>query len=237
MSTNTKFDGPKFEIESDRLVIGLGHSERKRVGALLASAFEQTGLFPRDIVLQTINEMDRLRGTKKQKDLLSDSTIVTHSGGSMYIEEGLQIIAFNAPEKVAAGPLIKRGLVDIDKEEIVKESGAHKTGLIDKALAGLQMFSSPITTYRTMSGIWNGYSASRKLAEAAVQFPAGRALIHSALDAFQFPGLADMELAARSGVSTAVIPNHWHNEILFAPHRTLTAVMPHILPQLELITE
>jgi hypothetical protein len=233
----TIFGGPKFQVESDRLVIGLGNSERRKVGALLARTFDETGLFPREIVVQTINEIEKSRGSKKQRDLFKDSTLAMHSAASMYVDEGLQIIAFNAPEPLPALTLIKRGVVDAGKEKIDKEPGSHKTGLGDMALALLQMGISPITTTRTMRRIWNGYSATADLAAAGERFPAGRALVHSELDAFQFVGLADMETAARSGVSTAVIPNHWHNEILFAPNRTLLAVMPHILPHIELVSE
>lgn len=156
----------------------------------------------------------------------------------MYVDSGLQIIAFNPPEPVPTGTLIKRGLVDIGQEDIRdKQPGSHKTGLLDMVQAGLQLVTSPVSSARTIGGIGSGYSSTRKLAWATEQFPAGRAIVHSELDAFQFPKGANLEAAALYGVSTAVIPNHWHNEILFAPNRTLTAVMPHILPEVELATD
>lgn len=233
------FGGPQFQVESDRLVIGLGNSERRRVGELARSVFEKTGLFTRDIVVLTINELEAGRGSKKLNDLFADSTIAAHSAAEMFIDGGLQIMAFNPAEQTSAGKLIKRGLINIGQEakRLEKEPGAHKIGPADSMQAFGQMVMSPITTFRTIHGIAAGHSSSRRLAGAAWQFPAGRAIIHSELDPFQFPAGADLELAARSGVSTAVIPGHGHNELLFAPHRTLTAIMPHILPQMELAAQ
>lgn len=65
----------------------------------------------------------------------------------------------------------------------------------------------------------------------AEDFPAGRAIVHSEYDGFGFYDLADMERAASSGVTTLVLPNHYHNEVLFAPNRTIDLMTPAIFPE------
>lgn len=73
--SETVFGGPQFHVESDRLAIVLGNSERNRVGRLLAQTFDRSGLFPADVVLMTINEAEARRGTKKLKDLFDKKVL------------------------------------------------------------------------------------------------------------------------------------------------------------------
>lgn len=109
------------------------------------------------------------------------------------------------------------------KDEFPHEEGAHKLGPVDSALAGLQILGSPISTFKTMSGIKNGFSTTDFLSSDYLgeRFPAGRAMISGGVDGFGFAELADPRRAAASGVTIRQLEGIHHNEILFAPARIL----------------
>lgn len=236
--SETVFGGPRFNVESDRALIGLGNSERREVGELAKATLEGSGLFPGGVEMLTINQLDRLSGSEKLKGLLEDSTIFTHSAAEVYIDSGLQIIAFNSAEPTPVKDLMQRAkAVGKELQIIDAEDGAYKTGHMDTAKAAIQLACSPITSSRTISRISRGHSSSRKLAYAAEAFPAGRAIVHSENDTFRFQDSADLASANQSGVSTAVVPDSYHLSFLREPGRLFTAVMPHILPQVELTNQ
>lgn len=148
----------------------------------------------------------------------------------MRVPAALQIIAINPPEQVSFVDLLKRAN-EITKDKFEKEVGSHKTGNGDLAAAGLQLLSSPIASLVTPHRISQGYSTVDRLSDGAEDFRAGRAIVHSQLDGFGFYDLADLDLAASNGVTTLVLPDHYHNEVIFAPNRTIDLMTPAIFPE------
>src|SRR5690606_4682930 len=142
--SNAIVNGPKFEIESDRAVIGLGHSERKEVGEAWEQALDDLDIFEKiDVV--TLN---RAAGLTRFaiRQLLDQSTVFGHSAFITRVPHARQIVAINAPEQMPFFTLLGRALNDVTKEPIVPEPEAHKTGLGDMMKAGLEMARSPIST-------------------------------------------------------------------------------------------
>ena len=220
--------GPNFEIASDELIIIGGHSERKEALRFLAETIGNLGLF-KDITIKTINNLDTKHSRGAIYEGMKKSTVMGHSAALTRVPAALQIIAINRPEQLDYRNEIKCA-IGITRDVIDKEEGAHKTGSIDMLMAGIQMFGSPISSVRTMRLINSGFSATKRLAEGEVDFPAGRALVHSELDGFGFAANANMQLAASCGVTTLLLPEHHHNEVLFAPQRTIDMMTPSIFP-------
>lgn len=228
----TIFAGPQVTFESDRAVAILGHSERREVGELWENTLERSGLFPRDIEVRTLNRSADPIGRLALRSLLKDSVLFTHSAGMTRVRQALQIVAFNSPESVAT----KRELIDcavaIGKDEMINEPGCHETGFMDYAKAGLQLITSPFTTYRTMDMITNGYSTVDRLVNGAEDFPAGRAMVHTMRDGFGFAekAFARLDELTDADVSSAWLPNYHHNELLFAPAHVIEETRGHIFP-------
>lgn len=218
----------EFQVESDRAFIVLGHSERRRVGEFFATKLDERGLFG-EIDVITLNQAAAKLGRKALHGEMKLRTVITHSAGITRIPAALQIIAINPPEQVSLTELIKRAM-EIMNDPIVPEEGSHNTGFGDMIGAGFELVRSPASTIHTMSLIAKGYSAVRKLSGSANQFPGGRAIVHSELDGFGFSDLADKNLANMHGVTTITLPDHHHNEVLFAPGRTIDLMSPVIFP-------
>lgn len=219
----------RFRIESDRAFIVLGNSERREFGEYIGRALDAMRIFE-DIDVFTLNHSAAMLGRASIRKAMETRTVITHSAGILRIPKALQIVAINPPEPVPLGQLIKRAVFEVTKDSIDAEAGAPKTGTSDMLKAGLELARGPISTIVTAQRIARGYSATRRLIEGAEDFPAGRAMVHSELDAFGFAGLADSDRAARAGVTTIMLPGHYHNEMLFAPRRTFNQLTPEIFP-------
>ncbi len=222
--------GPKFEFASDRAIIALGHSERKMVGEKWASEIDNLDIFE-DIDVVTINRLDRLRDSSLLKSVMKKSTVFGHSAASTRIDEALQFVAINPPEPASTLDLLKAAS-KIANDPIEPEVGSHKTGLLDLLGAGLELADSPTSSISTIRRISGGYSAVEDLiAKGEKSFPEGRAIVHSELDGFGFSELANMHRAAGNGITAVEIPNHYHNEVLFAPKKTIGLLTPSIFPE------
>lgn len=229
-----------FTLESDKAILVLGHSERKKTGELWAKEIDERNYFD-DIDVLTLNAFDtKMRGTGRVAllDVLARSTAITHSAGAQRVIEASQhrrlhqIVAFNGSEQTSYRQQIRSAMaIGSDPMSERSEPGAHEIDILDRMGAGLQIASSPISTARTMAGIKNGFSTSRRLAVAGRDFPAGRALVHSELDGFGFPNGANNEFARIMGVTVEELPDHYHNEVLFAPGRTMDMLTPTIFPE------
>ena len=219
--------GPEFQIESDKAMIVLGHSERKEYGEFIASALDERRVFE-DIDVYTLNHCAAYLGRKSVREAMKSRTVITHSAGIMRVPQALQIIAINPPEPVSFGQLLRRA-TEVAKNPVVAEEGAPKTGIGDLAKAGFELVRSPIASATTCLRIARGYSATAHLATGHNAFRAGRAMVHSELDSFGFAELADMERAAMAGVTTVLLADHYHNEVFFAPRSTLDLLTPEIL--------
>ncbi len=228
MATTVK--GPNFQIESDKAIVGLGHSERKHVGEFLARTIDELGIF-RKIEIVTLNKSAGMIGRKALRRELESSFVIGHSAFITRVQRALQVVAINPPEPVSLINLAKRTKAVID-DPIRKEHGAHKTGIADMIGAGFELARSPLSSARTPIMISRGYSTIEQLVARANDFPAGRAVVHSALDSFGFADLADMDYASNNGVTTVVLPNHYHNEALFAPNRLVSLLTPAIFPHI-----
>lgn len=214
---------PTLEIASDRAIVLLGHTERHATGELLERTLLRHGLFS-SITLATINDLDtRSKKGKDLKAMMRDMSVISHSASIEYVEEALQVVAFNPPEKTSTVQLfVRAGKILRDKVE--KEPGVHKGGLSDKLGAGFEFIRGPITSARTIRTIAKGYSTVEHFIAGADNFPGGTAIIHSGNDSFGFQHLADLNRAREAGIAVKVLDNHHHNELLFAPKRTMAAV-------------
>jgi len=152
-----------------------------------------------------------------------------HSAFITRVPRALQVVAVNSPEQVSLLNLAKRAKAVL-KDPVAKEPGAHKTGVRGLVGAGVELARSPVCSARTPLIISRGYSTAQQLASRVGDFPAGRAIVHSALDSFGFADLADMDYAGANGVTTVVLPDHYHNEVLFAPNRFVELLTPAIFP-------
>ncbi len=224
------FGGPEFTIESSEAVIVLGHSEREQVGLAWATALDETGLFS-GVEIVTTNRLDSRLGRTALRGLFEGGVAFTHSAGEMRVPNALQLVAHNPPEQTSWKDLLKRA-ADIGKDRIEKEADAHKTGKSDLAKAGLQLAGSPITSFRTIAQIHSGHSSVESLVNRRQngEFLAGVAIVHSELDGFGFQLAADMVRASEEGITTLILPGHKHNEVLFAPRRTIDLMTPAIFP-------
>lgn len=220
--------GPAFQVESDKAFLVLGHSERLEVGNFLAKTLDERHIFA-ELDVISLNRAAAYVGRASLREAMKHRTVITHSAAIMRVPRALQIIAINPPEEVSLGQLLKRAN-EVVKDALVPEEGAHKTGLGDLAKAGLELARSPVVTVTTALGISRGYSSTERLAEGAEDFPAGWAMVHSEHDTFGFSNLCDLDRAAQAGVTTVVLPGHYHNEVLFAPNRTLDLLTPAIFP-------
>jgi hypothetical protein len=220
--------GPKFTLESSRAVIVLGHSERLEVGQLLAETLDSRRFFE-ELDLVTLNRSAAILGRHALKEHMKRSTVITHSSGVMRIPCALQIVAINPPEPVSFIELVKRVQI-VAKDNIEAEPGAHARGLLDLFKAGIELARSPITSMVTPIRISRGYSTVKDLSGRGSDFRAGRAIVHSDSDNFGFARLADMYTASENGITAVKLLNHHHNELLFAPGRTIDALTPAIFP-------
>ena len=224
-----KSHGPHFQIESRKAFVIGGHSERSTTGEFLARTLLARGIFE-EIEVVTLNRTASLihRGALRREML--NRTVITHSAAIIRVPAALQIVAINPPEQVSFVDLLKRAN-EIIKDKFPIEEGAHKTGYGDLAAAGVQLLGSPVTSLVTPIRIAKGYSSVDRLVAGADDFPAGRAIVHSEFDGFGFYNLADMGRASSSGVTTLVLPNHYHGEVLFAPNRTIDLMTPAIFSE------
>lgn len=220
--------GPGFTIESDRVFIGLGNSERKETGEGLAQAYQELGIFTHiDIV--TLNEMAGLATRKALREEAKKRLLTPHSEGVTRVPAALQIVAFNPPEPTTLRDLAARAKA-VTQEKIPKESTAWQSGPKDMFLAGKELASSPFTSARTPLMIARGFSTVEYLADRAESFPAGRAIVHSDMDVFGFQNAACLNYAAEKGITTVMLPNHWHMSALLEPRRTVGLLTPTIFP-------
>ncbi|MDQ3094146.1 MAG: hypothetical protein M3Q70_03150 [bacterium] len=226
--------GPKFNIESDTALIVLGTSERKETGELFARTLDARKIFEKvDVV--TLNRAAAVLGRKALQEQMKRSTVITHSAGITRVREALQVIAINAPEHVSFFQLLKRAS-EVTKDPVTKEPGSHQTGLGDMAQAGLELLRSPISTVVTPTRIARGYSTSQRLMHGKLDFPAGRALVHTFPDTFGFIDAVNESVTTdyslpNSGVSYLAVPDQYHNDILFSPGRSIDAMTPFIFPR------
>lgn len=225
---NTPERQSSFQIESDRAVIVLGHSERKEVGQLWGEALDARGIFE-DIDVITLNRAAAVIGRASLKEHLKIASVFTHSAGITRVDQALQVVAINPPEPVSFFELMKRA-VSVGNDPVTKEPGGHKTGPVDLAMAGVELARSPTSTLVTPLMIARGYSTVEQLCAREQDFPAGRAIVHAELDGFGFADNANLEIARHSGVTTMLLPNEYHNGILFAPHGIMDLMTPAILP-------
>lgn len=221
---------PKFQVASDKAILVLGHSERYKTGEYFASVLDKLNLFD-EIDIFSLNKCAAALGRSSVQKAMENRTVITHSAGLMRVKKALQVIALNPPEPVPLIPLIKRGLIDIPRDHFESEEGAHSRTHLDIFMAGVELARSPITTLQTVHRISRGYSSTDRLVNGSEDFRAGRAMVHSELDAFGFAQLANMERAAQSGVTTVMLPNHHHNEALFAAEDTIKQLTPVIFPE------
>ncbi len=220
MTTNT------LRIASDDVILALGNSERRTTGELAVRTFQNFGYF-RNVILTTINELDEksLR-TQEIRAKAKDMTVITHSAAIQRFDEALQIVALNPPEQTSCTQLLF-GALRMAKDPIKDEPGAHKRNLGDAIGAAREFIGSPISSYRTVHGISQGFSTVEHLIERADSFPEGRAIIHARADAFGFQKDADLERANANGIVTKLIDGY-HTEFLFAPHRVIRAALPEL---------
>ena len=221
--------GPRFQIESDKAFYLPGHSERKKTGEFMARTLVERGIFE-DVEIVTLNRIASMIHRDALRREMLTRTVITHSAGIMRVPAALQVVAINPPEQVSFVDLLKRAN-EITKDKFEKEVGSHKTGYGDLAAAGLQLLGSPIASIVTPYRISQGYSTVDRLADGAEDFRGGRAIVHSQLDGFGFYDLADLDFAAVNGVTTLALPNHYHNEALFAAKRTIDLMTPAIFPE------
>ena len=141
-------------------------------------------------------------------------------------------MAINPSEPVdGVCELVRRALVEVGSDPN-PEPGAHKVNFADMALAGIEQLRSPLTTLNTIRMIGSaGYSTVADLSGRAEDFPEGRAIVHAEHDEFGFAANANLAAAAEAGVSGLLLPNEYHNSILFAPDRVMNAMAPRILPR------
>lgn len=226
--------GPKFELQTDSVVLIQGNTERRQVGEPLLRTLDRTGLFPRNIEAFTINEAGGRfsPNSRRLRSLFDISLVIGRSAASIYVPNALQILAFNSPEPIPTRlEVLKRG-AKVGGDEIEKEPDTYKTGPWDLTKALAQVAVSPITSYRTINAIASGYSTSRRLIEGAEDFPAGRAMVHGMEDGFGFAASAYDHVSelTEAGVTTVWIPEVSHNEILLAPGRVLENLRGNIFP-------
>lgn len=228
------FWGPQFTIESKTAVIILGHSERREVGQLWLEALDRRKIFE-DVDLITLNRAAAMMGRASLRQHLKRSTVFTHSASITRVEAAQQVIAINPPEPVDGLIELVRRAMEIGKDPIVAEEGAHKTGALDLIKAAIELLRSPASTIATMHKIGRGaYSTVRELSERASDFPAGRAIVHSENDGFGFRDSADVLAAANAGITTGIVHVYggaFHNSILFSPDRMMSQLAPKILPE------
>lgn len=223
--------GPDFQITTDSAVIALGHSERKEVGQYWGEVLGELGVFNR-VEIVTTNMLDSKLGRKAIESLFEPSTAFSHSAGVIRVPNAAQLVAHNPVEPLPiVEALIRADMVTRDKIE--KEVGAHKTGLSDLAKAGLELIGSPVTTVDTILRLDRGYSATRDLIQRQDrgEFQEGIAMIHSLEDVFGFPDVSKINEASSSGITSVLIPEHKHAEVLFAPRRTVELLTPVIFPE------
>lgn len=224
---HAQVSGPEFNIASDRLFIVGGNSERKEVLEPFARVIDSRGIFEK-IDLITLNNLDGRSG-RSIKQLMLVATVLGHSAAATRIKKARQFIAVNPPEQLDYRDQIKCAM-DVGNDPIDKEMDTYKTGTLDLVKAGLQLVGSPLSTARTMHMIDEGFSGSSLLIRGAQDFPEGRAMVHSELDGFRFAQNAGLEAAALAGVTTLLLPGHYHNEMLLAPSRTVDLMTPVIFP-------
>lgn len=224
--------GPQFTIESDAAVIVLGHSERQSIGNFWATELDQRGIFE-TIDVVTLNRAAAMVGRASLRNHLKRATVFTHSAGITRIDKALQVVALNPPEPVDGIRELIRRAMTIANDPIEAEAGASRTGLVDLALAGVELMRSPISTVVTMHRIGiGGYSTVRELSLREHDFPAGRAIVHSESDGFGFCESAELTIAEMAGVVTLTVSEDaYHNSILYTPRRIMDEMTPTILPQ------
>jgi hypothetical protein len=236
---NTITNGPVFQVESNEAILLMGNSERKSTGQFLADTLVDQGVFD-DIFIFTANESDTWAGRKALRSGLKTKTGLSHSIGAKYLldaleetgDTALQVVAFNAPEPTKILKQIWLASTKVTGEKIDKETGAEHTGNKAAWEALKEMTTGFSTTRKTMSSIARGFSGTQRLIDAARAnvFSAGQVMVHSEHDAFGFAQMADLGRAASAGVTTVMLSDHFHNEVLYAPGRTIDRLTPAVFP-------
>lgn len=217
--------GNPVSIESDRAAIALGHSERHEVGLLLAKDLESRGYS--DVEIFTTNDLDSKRKRSLAENYFADADAYAHSRGAKDMPNAVQAILFNPMEpNTMLESLIRASMVGSDPVE--KEPGAHKTGLGDLALAGVELLRRPQTSIATLLSAPR-YSTTEEYVsrQDTHDFPAGITIVHSMNDAFGFPCWDNMIRLVHEGMTSIILDGDksFHNSILFAPAATMDAVM------------
>lgn len=225
-------DGPKFERASDRVFVGLGHSERKGLADGFLQALHELRIFTH-IDAIPLNKMAGFMTRRANREEAKQRLLIGHSASVTRVPAALQVVAFNAPEPTSLFQLGRSAwALTGESKAIPHEQSAWKVGgAKDLTLAGLELMRSPFTSVRTPLQIALGYSAVDHLVKGAERFPAGRVLVHSTNDSFGFQDRADMQRAAENNVTTVMIPDHWHMSMLLEPKRTIELLTPVIFPE------
>ena len=226
--TEVSVFGPQFNIETNRVFIALGNSERRRIGEGLAQALHELRIFTH-IDTVPLNKMAGFVTRGAFRDEAKRRFVIGHSAALTRLPHALQVAAINPPEPTSVHDLIVRAN-KLTKEKVAKEPTAWESGPKDLALAAFELGRSPFTSARTPHMIAGGFSSVDYLINGEERFPAGRALVHSANDVFGFQKMGDLRCAGDNGVTAFMLPDHSHMSLLLEPKRTVGLLTPAIFP-------